>query len=239
MKRIRICSLGLLAALVCFGINAYAADPGSIKIKILATSQALDGLPSYTTNSSSTVTNYTTESKYTTSNSVIDNTRLLQMLTNSLNTNFPAGTALELSEAGSIILVSGTNVQDISSVLSLTLTNKPVMSGSMSSKERIAPGGTTSTGSFIITTTSAATLTYNDSALTTGDGSTTRLTMTGLEEARLNLSGSGELESVSLVVDFSGTGSGSTTNKVSKANTDFILRATAVGAVSIKEVPVP
>ena len=235
MKRIRIRSLGLLAALTFIaGINAHAADPGSITIKITATSQALSGLATYSTNSSSTVTNLTATSKYTTSNSIIDDTRLLQMLANSFNETYPPGSALKLSSSGDIVVANGTNiVRDAVSVLSLTQSNNPITSGTITSKEKIAPGGTTGSSTFAMIQSAAAGLSYDDSGLSTADGSTTRFHIPGVEDNHIIMSSSGT-ENFSLMLDFAGGGSGSISNSVS--STDFVLRATAVGAMSVKGV---
>jgi hypothetical protein len=109
------------------------------------------------------------------------NANLLELLANSLNTTFPAGT--ELVTDGDNVYVTdhtGTNaIVDISDILTVTSTNE-VMAGLTTRIQSSTKAGTTTTAvgtgsgdQFII-------INYNDSALTTKDGTTTTFQFAGV-----------------------------------------------------------
>jgi hypothetical protein len=131
------------------------------------------------------VTNiYSTYKSSTTNFSKFGNANFLKLLSNSLalKTNFPAGTQLA-TDGRNLFLVdkSGTNiVQSISSVVTVEVFDS-LESGSVYDQKVIKHSGTTTLSpGYSDTQTRFELLRYNDSSLTTGDGTHTSFYFTGV-----------------------------------------------------------
>lgn len=220
MKHIRL--LGVAAAFAAVTLTGFATPPtyGPVNFKLTSIQQHLNGEPPiYSTNRSSTFTNYTSTSPYTTATSNINNGELLTMLANSFGAIWPAGAELRMDGSDNFYVVTNSVViQNVSSVFYLSNMNNnayAVYSGSQVNKDLIKQTGPSiQTESIKFTETVPTVLIYDDSALLTGDGTTTQFMANGLEivhgmSSDSSISGS----TSSQVLSFVGTGPG--TNFVS------------------------
>lgn len=123
----------------------------------------------------------TTAYESNTTNFTMNASSLLDLLANSYNTNFPAGTQLLLAGNGygvyqfAISDQTGANISFFPSVLQTTFA--PAVISDLSTETR---NGLHITGSYTASITSALTFTYDDSALTTRDGTTNKFTWSAL-----------------------------------------------------------
>lgn len=212
MKHLRL--LAVAAAFAAVSLNSFATPPtyGPVDFKFTSIQQHLNGEPPmYSTNQNGSATNFTTRRLYTTASTNINNAELLAMLANSFNTTWPAGAQLRMSANDNFYIVTNSVViQSLSGVLYLSNNNaNAVYSGSDVSKDILNSHGPSHTEASKFTETVPAVLFYDDSALSTGDGSTTQFTASGLEVVDGNafyssISGS----TSSQVLSFVGTGSG-------------------------------
>jgi hypothetical protein len=234
MKRIQL--FALFAVLVALASRALAgsADPGPVTFKITATSQAIDDQTTFKTNTASTSTNFTATSIFTESNSTIDNTALLQMLANSFNTTFPSGALLKYNATNNaFVVVNGTSqILNVSNVFTFGSSNNAVATGTVVTGVTFNSAGESTKTTQKFSQMASAGLAYDDSALTTANGNTTRLMMHGVESFKTSSVITTNVNFTD-AVSFTGDGSGSISNSVT--NTKFILRGgftTAVGGTA-------
>jgi hypothetical protein len=155
-----------------------------IDLNIRAVSQNLNNqLVIDKTNIVGSGTIITTASKSNTTNFTMDASSLLDLLANSYNTNFPAGTRLLLGNNGygvyqfAISDKTGTNISFYPTVLQTTFS--PAVISDLATETR-GPNPLHITGSYTASITSALIFTYDDSAMTTRDGTTNKFTWSGL-----------------------------------------------------------
>ncbi|HUD47175.1 MAG TPA: hypothetical protein VMR33_10115 [Candidatus Baltobacteraceae bacterium] len=186
----------IISAIVLIAFHA-AAGPlltpfhGPITINWKVSQQKLDDAPKYpgngktsiTGSGSSKTTNVVQVYKYTFTTGPFTSPDFLALLENSLNTNFPAGTKLE-SDGTSLFVTdsTGTNeIVNITSVVSGSTTNSvtseletETVTYKKSGSSAVA--GSTASGSEYIA------VIYDDSALITRDGTTTKFRYDGLSD---------------------------------------------------------
>ncbi len=184
--------LRYLAIIVALGFVTLSAEAklNSIVINLTAVQQSLAGSsPVYKTNITATTTNISASVKYTTTNTVINNARILKMLANSFNTNIPATATLKVDDnTRHVVVAVGTNiVLDVNSVLHLGSSGSGVASGTLSESMKQAPTTTTTIVRYNFTITGIDSLIYDDTGLTTADGTHTNFTIEGYRTARFNL----------------------------------------------------
>jgi hypothetical protein len=177
------------------------------------------------TNATSGATNITTTTKFVFTSKPIVNKDILQLLANSI-TNLPASITNEqlmTDGGGSFFVVTPTTTNYVSNVLRISTGSGIVASGSQTAASKNPPGTFSYTES--ATFTQAATLTYDDSALTTRDGTNTVFTLHGLLVTKfkdpaaatttkftLTGSGDGHIQVFSMVIKGVVSGSTSTGN---------------------------
>jgi hypothetical protein len=151
-------------------------------------------------------------SSFTTSN--FNNTSLLELLANSLNTTFPAHTTL-VTDGSQVYVVdsTGTNaIADISSILTVTGTNS-VVSGLSTRTQTYTKLGTSSTDIGTSSGNQFIIVNYNDAGLTTKDGTTSTFEFVGVGASTRSSSSTVSIHDVvtvkgsgSLTIDGSGYG---------------------------------
>lgn len=157
-------------------------NSGPFTVKLMATAQALDNVTTDKTNSSPSSSTVTVVSKSTVTTSMLDSADLLTLLENSLNTTFPSGSQLVVTRNGPFLRLyvadsTGTNiVQDVFTNLFLATIGEeqPVHAGSQTEISKSGNSGTSFSGNVVDTTTETLGLNYDDSGLTTRDGTHTK-----------------------------------------------------------------
>jgi hypothetical protein len=154
----------------------------------------------------------------------VNNAEILSMLANSYNiSSWPSGAALKLSGTTFVVAVGTNLVRDVSNVLSLSTSNS-VFTGQNTETQVSNPSGSTTTAKLSENIITAASLVYDDTALTTFDGKNTQFTANGYLSA--TISGNGDVSTGVTKVTFTFTGGGA--GNVS--GTDFVIHGTLVGS---------
>ena len=134
----RICSPSLLIVLAIFALKTHAGVPDvqmPITFRFAAVHQDTQNVQTNITHVTGGVTNSEFISISTTTNSTIDNEKLLRMLANSFSTNFPPSASLKLDGAFHILVTVDTNiVLYASNVLVITSGSDGVVSGEILDK---------------------------------------------------------------------------------------------------------
>lgn len=215
---IRTCSLVIVLVIFALKSHADVADV-PVTFSFAATYQDLENQATNIMHVTSGATNFETISMSTTTNSTIDNEKLLQMLANSFNTNFPSTASLKLDGSFNVLVTVGTNiVLNTSNVLVI----HPGNDGVFSDKFRVRTFFNTNNDGFTHSSISGSgSLDYDDSLLATGNGNTTRFSAKGLLTSRNDADfRNGITKSRSMMI-FSGSGTGSISNTISH---NFILQ---------------
>ncbi|HEY2081300.1 MAG TPA: hypothetical protein VGI88_00840 [Verrucomicrobiae bacterium] len=225
MNRIKLLAVAAMTALFAVGIaSARPSLPeGPVSFKLTAMQQ-MPNVVASKTNTTSGATNITTTTKYIITSTSIVNNDILQLLANSF-TNLPASITSEqlmTDGGGAFFVVTPTTTNYVGNVLRISITST-VISGTQTTVNKNPPGTFSFTES--ATFTQVATLTYDDSALTTRDGSNTSITLHGLlvtkfkdpnstSTSKFTLTGSGDgnIQGASTVIKGVVTGSTSTGN---------------------------
>jgi hypothetical protein len=156
-------------------------NSGPFTLKLMATAQALDNATvTDKTNSTSSGTVITTDSKSTVTNFMMQSADLLTLLENSLNTNFPSGAQLVVTRTGPFLRLmiadsTGTNiVQNLTSNLLLGTIGgeQPVHAGSQIVISKTGNSGASISGNAVVTEVDV--LGYDDTGLATKDGTHTK-----------------------------------------------------------------
>ncbi len=207
-----------------FGVDSEGAMSGVANINIRGTAQDQSFQQiRVNTNTVGGVTNFNYTLKFTTTNFLVDNDSLLDLLANSFNTNFPVGAKLVLrggvghyffgvsDSTGTNIILDTTPVFDTSTHARV---NSGLVKRSTTNNPSINFTGT-DTESF----TGAVIFQYDDTAMNTADGKHTVFFWSGLAESKalnsiannfttehvtIHLTGGGQFPSPYLVV-FNGT----------------------------------
>jgi len=214
MKTILQIALSTLFATLAFHAEALPPSPvGPATVSLTATFQATtEDLIKSSTNHSTTTTNSSYLYKSTTTNLTISSPDILNLLANSFNTNFPAGAKLVLrgSSGFYVFFVSdstGTNLLlNVSSVLSMTRVTV-VYSGQGRLMVKSTSATSTVSGNDTESNTVYAKIGYDDSTLTTGDGTTTTFELAGVLTSKYsrNFSNNNVTDNVTLNVGGGGT----------------------------------
>jgi hypothetical protein len=188
-----------------------------------------------TTNHTATSTNVVTVSKNLSKQFPFNNASLLKLLANSFNTTFPAGAHL-VTDGNTVFVVdkTGSNVVlDISSVVSIQFSNN-VQSGVGTDTRITTTNKTSFSGSGGGTETSYVILKYDDSSLTTADGTHSTFEFDGLSKGMDSDSFSGTFSGNSFTekgtkrVSFNLTGAGAGTIQ----NTPSVIGGSVIGSAS-------
>jgi hypothetical protein len=205
-----------LTLLLAFASQVQAADPAPVDIHFSVIQQLADAPFRWKTNLTKSSTNILLHTKLNTSEYVIDSSRLLKMLANSYNTNFPTNATVKMT-GNSILVVSGTDViLNASDVVGLRSNNLWVVTGTDNTEDLSSHKGHSSIIHYNETGYFQANFDYDDSLLSTRDGNTTRFSVQGLEIFRdRNTVLNDQLQTYNFAVNFTGGGIGSVSNATS------------------------
>jgi len=191
MKKSLFSAMFSAVALIALQATAAPISPihGPLTIEWTINQQNLDHVPKYAGNGKTSVsgagaskaTNVLQIYQYSFTTTPFKNTSFLHLLENSLNTNFPTGTKLATDGASVYVTDStGTNsIVDITPVLTVTSTNG-VISGLDTTTQTYKKSGTSATDLGTSSGNQVIILNYDDSALTTADGTFTTFTFLGV-----------------------------------------------------------
>ncbi len=195
MKRITWCTAILLFLALTFRAQAILLPVfGPATINFSASEQNLYfSQVSSNASHTSTSTNITQVYKSSVTNFVINSAYLLNLLTNSLNTNLPPGAKLFMEGSSSFIFYvtdsTGTNTilnsSTVGTVLLLTYSARAI-AGSETYITSQSASGTTHSGNDTEAYTEYVILSYDDSALTTGDGTHSTFQISGILVEKLS-----------------------------------------------------
>lgn len=229
----KILFLAVLPLLALMALTAQAvplAASGQAEFTLTAYAQSYSGVvASIHTNHTATVTNVTTVTKWKATNAPIDSADILRLLENSFKTNFPSGAKLIMSGAGDynffVVDNSGSNILlNVSGVLAIS-SSLSVNSGLETFTQTTRGTGTSVSGNNTQRFIEYATLTYNDTALTTEDGTQTDFQLSGVlvEMLSTNFKTHNTTESVTLRAAGTGT---------IRGKTNVILKGTVTGTLA-------
>ena len=192
MKKLLFSAVFSACALMAVHVTATPIPSpihGPLTIAWTINQQKLDDAPEYAGNGKTNVsgsgankaTNVLQINKFTFTTASFNNADLLDLLANSLNTNFPAGTKLATDGSNLYVVDSaGTNViAVISSVVTVTATNS-VLSGLDTTIHTSKKSGNTDTAVGTASGSQFVVVSYNDSGLTTTYGSTSTFQFFGV-----------------------------------------------------------
>jgi hypothetical protein len=183
MKTFWFISFALSIVLNSSAIPQNLVNSGPVTLKLMATAQALDNATvTDKTNSTSSSTVVTTVSKSTVTNFMMQSADLLTLLENSFNTTFPSGSQLVVTRTGAFLRLmivdsTGTNiVLDLSSNLFVgtVFGEQPVHTGSQTMISKTGNSGTAISANAVDAFTEVVVLGYDDTGLTTKDGTHTK-----------------------------------------------------------------
>jgi hypothetical protein len=227
----------LVIVLVNFALKSHAGVPDiqePVTFRFAATCQDVENQTTNITHGTSGATNSEMISISTTTNSTIDNEKLLRMLANSFDTNFPPGASLKLDGSFNVLVTLDTNiVLYASNVLVINPGNDGVFSGKTLDNTTTTSSSTNQEGFLKEFVSGSGSLDYDDSLLATGDGNTTRFSAKGLLSTHNdNVSKNGVTKSQNMLM-FSGSGAGSISNTIFSHNFNFILRGGFVSSFGL------
>ncbi len=175
-------------------LNSFGAvfptlnNSGKLTVKLTAMHQGLDDVIAISkTNNTAKGTTVTTVSKSTVNSSVIQTVDLFAMLENSFATNFPVGAKLVVSRHGDFLIPwivdsTGTNIIfNLSTNFTFgTIPGARVHADSQTSTSTSGGSGNSVSGALAETVTEIVDVHYDDSGLTTQDGTHTSFFITCL-----------------------------------------------------------
>jgi hypothetical protein len=195
------------------------ATQGPVNLKFIVTDQTISGEMSQTIKTNADTTNIITTTTYITTNWVLDNAKLLQIIGDAYRRSFQPGATLMLDQNTNFIVAVGTNVVlNLSNILTLTPDNMdslfvgsffiPDLSGKFISKQRIGRTGISEQTEDNYVLTSMSTLNYDDSSLTLPYLKTTHFSVKGIEKQQFRITANGTNEVVINFMTFTGVGNG-------------------------------
>lgn len=198
------------AALVFSAAAAHAISflpPGPATLQFEATTQATSfHLVSSKTNRTATATNVMIVDSETVSSTPFVSSNLLALLTNSFNTNFPAGSRIGFS-FGSLVVMdsSGSNIFFPSPVLTSTF-NEGVVSEKQTEISTQNKNGSSLSGNSTAADINDITIIYDDSTVSPGDGIHSTFQLRGLLVQKISRNIKTNFEKVNY--EFQGSGGG-------------------------------
>jgi len=161
---------------------------GPLVMKLMVTAQKLDGVTTSKTNTTQNATTVTTVSKSTTSNSFIRTDDFLAMIENSFGVSLASDAKLVIDRPGSFYRLWVTDGTGTNSAMNLG-TNvfiatageaQPVHEGTQTLISKTGNAGASTSGNLSETATQEIVLVYDDTGLTTQDGTHTKFNMSFL-----------------------------------------------------------
>jgi len=199
-------------AVFAFGPAAAIAiaftPPGPISFQIDAITQATEfHTVTGKTNETATSTNIMTVSSATVATAPFTSSNLVALLTNSFNTNFPAGAKIGISFGSLVVLDStGAVIFNPSPVLTTTF-NEQMFSIKQTQVESITQTNTSFSGSSAETITIDFTINYDDTAASPGDTIHSTFQLRGVLVEKINRNIKTNFEKINY--QFQGSGGGS------------------------------
>lgn len=209
--------IALAGALFCNSL-AFAVEPAifaPVEVTVNGVGQDLiDQQVSAKTNIVGIKTNFTYQLKSTATNFTVNAASLLALLTNSLRTNFPAGTKLLLAGTGGpsySFAVSDSTGTNYSFVPTSVLNTAPLAESSIAFSDIENESSTNNsffTGNETASLSSVLSFTYDDTAIaTTGDGTHTKFTWTGLAQTKYSQNLASHFTTENVTINIIGSGS--------------------------------
>jgi hypothetical protein len=204
MAAVIVSTLTIITAHAGFG---GGPGPATFKLDALTQTTPIQQVGSKT-NQTATSTNITIMFKSTMAKTAFDSSDMLAVLTNSFNTNFPADAQVGI-RIGQIVVVdkTGTNIIFIpgGNVISFQF-DEDFTSSMVTEISTLNKSGESESGSGNTTFIASATLTYDDSLQTTGDGTHTKFAFKGLFTLKSTENLKNQTGKTS--IEFQGTGGG-------------------------------
>jgi len=213
-----------VSAIIVLSATSFvrAADPAPVNIHFSVIQQVSLGPINMTTNVSKTVTNIIEKGRNVVTNYVIDDARLLRMLANSYNTNFPTNATIKMFGLGGIGVVVGTNlILDPGAIMSLSTGSGWIFSGTQRSRQTYGPKGYVSVLGEDQTFHFPSIFVYDDSSLTTRDGTTTQFAANGIQSFHHRSVTVNNQEKYTFDILFTGSGVG--TNSTSSSLNRLVI----------------
>jgi len=185
-----LCFLSCFLALVSnsMGTTTPLLNSGALVIKLMATAQKSDGVTTSKTNSTANATTVTMVSKSTTSNSFIEAVDLLGMIENSFGVTLAADAKIVIDRTGPVYRLWVTDGTGTNTVMNLGTNvfiaaagvEQPVHSGTQTLISKTGASGASASGNLTETVTQEVVLVYDDTGLTTQDGTHTKFNISFL-----------------------------------------------------------
>jgi hypothetical protein len=226
MKKFVINTIITLITITAFKAAAFDSGviTGPLDVQLTLLTQTGDFTSK--TNSTATSTNITERGKSIVKKTPFKGADLLALMENSFNTNFPLGSQVGLVLQGSIVVVdaSGTNIVFFpsNSLVAFGGIFPSVQATTQVTTTVIDSSGTNQSGSGSNVGTSVGSLIYDDTAVTTMDGTHSKFTVSG-KYVQTNVRGKGK-DFVLISGQFEGVGSGTVRDKFAFIEGTFRLK---------------
>lgn len=205
---------------------------GPVDLKFIVTWQTIYSETSQSTKSDANSTNVITTAMDVSSNWVINNAKLLQIIGSAYGRPFVPEASLMLDQNTNFVVAVGSNVVlNLSNILTLSPNiDGSVFAGKYLSKQRTDRNGTLDQTEDKYVQSFTTTLNYDDSPLPLSKFITTHFSVKGVEKQRFNITNNGTNEVIGDFITFTGLGDGG----VFQAGFDkpMILRGGFVGKLS-------
>lgn len=200
---------GVVSVLALAARGAVFSPTGPAVFNLKAATQGEDfQITGGKTNETANSTNIITVFKSTIVTTAFANSNFLALLANSFNTNFPAGA--QIGMRGPFFLVvdsTGTNIIfNPSEVVSVSF-GQSLASGTETEVQTTSTNGFSLSGNSTVTETSSVTITYNDTAQTTGDSTHSNFEFQGLIVVKTSEDIKTRIEHATTTLDVTGGGS--------------------------------
>jgi hypothetical protein len=188
MKTLSLISCFFALVWNSMGTTTQLLNSGPLVMKLMATAQKLDGVATSKTNTTPNATTVTTVSKSTTGNSFIEAADFLAMIENSFAVSLPAGSKIVIDRPGSFYRLWVTDATGTNTVMSLGTNvfiaaaggEQPVHARMQTLISKTGNAGASVSGNLSETATQMIVLVYDDTGLTTQDGTHTKFSMSFL-----------------------------------------------------------
>jgi len=181
-----VCSFAL--AWNSLGTTTQLLNSGSLAMKLMVTAQNSEGVTTSKTNTTANATTVTTVSKSTVSNSFIQAADLLAMIENSFGVSLPSDAKIVIDRPGSFYRLWVTDGTGTNTIMNLGTNvfianaggEQPVHAGTQTLISKTGSAGASGSGNLTETVTQEVVLVYDDTGLTTQDGTHTKFNISFL-----------------------------------------------------------
>ena len=182
MKTALIISGFFALVLTSMGTTTQLLNSGPLVMKLMSTAQGLEDVTTSKTNSTPNATTVTTVTKSTTSNSFIRIEDFMALIENSFNVSLPSDYKIVLDRTGVFNRLwvtdgTGTNsIMDLGTNVFIAIAGdpQPVHAGTQTLISKTGKAGASGSGNIAETVTQLEVIVYDDTGLTTRDGTHTK-----------------------------------------------------------------